>query len=1646
MRNDFSTRSSLKLAAAIGLALFSVNYASPVYALPVDGKVTAGDAGIDTSGQTMNIDQKTGKVAIDWKSFDIDKGETVNFKQPGADSIALNRVIGNDASRIYGNLNANGQVFLINQNGILFGQGAQVDVGGLIASTRDIDMQAFMNATDTYQFSGSSDAKVINAGEIKAQGGVVALLAKQVDNQGTIVTVDGTTALAAGDEISIDYEGDGKINLSVDKAVVNAAALNSGSIQANGGYVLMTARDASKALNTVIRNTGRLEAKTLSVSDTGEIVLSGGDQGIVEAGGVMDVSGDASGQKAGTIRVIGQNTDVTGILKATGDTAGGLIETSGTVLNVGEASIDASSVNGTAGEWLLDPMMVVIGDKDTGPATGGIWTYTGGASNTVSYIKASTIDDLLNKGTAVKIQAVDNPNKVASIEVNSAIAKTTGKDTSLTLEAQRSITVNQSITASGTGKLDVTLHSDTDGDAFGSVVVNADIATNGGAFTAGGGSDITKGTVGTYFGHRTGEALTANRIITTNGGAINLYGDVAVGLNGAQLQLNTAGGNITITGNVDSGNSYTAYTDLMTDGKYSAQWEKLLLDYYNATHKVTVKSLTDTQKTNLTNQIVHSWDKAKIAAALGSTGTTGTAVGDKYLATITTSLENSLANATIGGAENELFVGGQQKSDGKFYWVTGTEGAENNGQGVAFAEKDGTGINGSYVNWVKGASSQAYGNSTYTEPNGSGKNVAVGWSLASKWDDVADSAKTLHGFVQETNLENSALNINAGAGNVTIGGNVGESKALSNFTVTNNGDVTVGGMAGRGNVTVSDSQGKIGAVKIDSLGNVTVGGKINAVGNVDIGVNNTGSQVKSATVGDKITSKMGQITILADGNITTHAAQSPGKIFYWTDKGTISDDKTIESVNSVQLDANAGSILVNNLSQTGTTPLSDPDYQHPMQLTAGKGLVKATGTITGQDVDIIGGQIELLGKTTATTNDIGMDAYLGNAEVSDMEATHGLIQVVSNKPTDANGNAIGNVIANGTITAGQSVYLGANHDVTTKAAIRAGTFAYLEADHNAIADGAVSAGTDAFVTAGHDITTHEVQAGNKILVSSNGGTNAEDGGTVTLKGTLTAGAENNNTAVVVGTEGKFINEVGSNVINVGTGSNWQVYSYAPDTDEFGSLNSNTNAIWNHTYTSTKAVDTSNANHYIFEVQPTATISTVDVSKTYGEDYVKIYGEHKVTVSRTYNGTDLSTYNDAFQEDGAKITATASSVGDAATADRTHGQYASDDGNMAIYDIAISDVAAPTDYKTEVKNGKLTINRKELTATTADMDTTYGTVNTNYDTSITGWVNGDEKTTTVETEYATKAYVDNNTRTNNVGAYDLTTTVTNLSDIRNYKISTKPATVTVGVKTVTLTPSGSGTTVADAVITDGTPSYEAQLVNGDSLLTAPIVFYSVGGATTNANEYGVSVEVNNSPIQSGDVVGNYRFNYKGLVTLQPAETNSPAEKPLIDYLNPSNLNGNGLYGMAAGTNGVPGVDRVAGLASAELPFFKVLPTQVVSYGTYDVAADPDQVRLTPSAKILPEPKAIQNQYREYTKDLTTSLGEAGFKLTYNGSKFEIMPVDQKAVNLLKAGDSQKNVELASKALFAGFSEMGLVLEDLDGIYIHMNPETGRSFRS
>jgi len=119
--------------------------ASPTSAAPTGGSVTSGTASIDQSGAVTNINQSSNRATINWQGFSVGQGETVNFNQPSASSITLNRVIGNEQSFIQGAVNANGQVFIINSNGVLFAPGSQVNTGGLVASTLDItdaDFQA----------------------------------------------------------------------------------------------------------------------------------------------------------------------------------------------------------------------------------------------------------------------------------------------------------------------------------------------------------------------------------------------------------------------------------------------------------------------------------------------------------------------------------------------------------------------------------------------------------------------------------------------------------------------------------------------------------------------------------------------------------------------------------------------------------------------------------------------------------------------------------------------------------------------------------------------------------------------------------------------------------------------------------------------------------------------------------------------------------------------------------------------------------------------------------------------------------------------------------------------------------------------------------------------------------------------------------------------------------------------------------------------------------------------------------------------------------------------------------------------------------------------------------------------------------------
>ena len=304
---------------------------------------------------------------------------------------------------------------------------------------------------------------------------------------------------------------------------------------------------------------------------------------------------------------------------------------------------------------------------------------------------------------------------------------------------------------------------------------------------------------------------------------------MAIGLNGGNLQLNTNGRVVQATGTIDSGNAYKIYTmgtpewtALVTKIKsqYSDDvWWQMVSDYYNSLSR----ERRSQQRSNIEAYFVaNHWDFAKVLAQDGTNGTTN--VGDKYLATITTSLENSLVSQ---GKENPLFVGGQGSgnstrpanatyTDG-YYWVTGPEGTRVSVdsatgrpvQGTKFADNTGKQLENFYANWNSSASGLNNG-SQEQEPNNSGPYVTVGYGSASKWDDVKESASTTRGFVQETNLAHSGLVINSSGGNVDLKGNVGHSVALTDFTIKNAGNVNIGGGTSASGSTFS------GIVNVDS--------------------------------------------------------------------------------------------------------------------------------------------------------------------------------------------------------------------------------------------------------------------------------------------------------------------------------------------------------------------------------------------------------------------------------------------------------------------------------------------------------------------------------------------------------------------------------------------------------------------------------------------------------------------------------------------------------------------------------------------------------------------------------------------------------------------------------------------------------------
>ncbi|MBI5331522.1 MAG: filamentous hemagglutinin N-terminal domain-containing protein [Betaproteobacteria bacterium] len=627
-------RTARKAGVAVAGAMLGVSLA---HALPEGGQIVGGSGGISQSGSAMTVQQDSARMAIDWQKFGINANELVRFNQPSSSAIALNRVLGNNPSAIYGQLQANGKIFLVNPSGILFAPGSRVDVGGLVASTLNINSADFMAGRYQFRKDGSAGS-IVNQGDITAaDGGYVALLAPEVRNEGVIAARLGTVAMAAGDSVSLSLN-DGAVGIQIDEAALNASITNRNAVRAEDGVVILSARAKDALLNTVINNEGVIEAKRVT-NRGGVIRLEGGSSGVVSVSGTLDASGKAAGQTGGQVAVLGERVLLTGAARvdASGDQGGGTILVGGDLHGGGgvptaretyvgaDVRLNADAIqNGDGGKvvvWADDRTrylgnissrggensgnggFVEVSGKQTLEFVGGVELGSGaGVGGTLLLDPYDLI--IGTTGTAIPDNGVPANPDIAFADGNTTVGNSTtyiynttvANYSLLYLQAGNNITVSTA--------MNMACGSSVKLEANHSILVGSTITVNGNLTTAPGSITLTAGLGGntsSVINVNSALAVTANSSLTpgsinlnVQNGTLNL--NAALTTKGGAVNINattvatTAAGTITTSG--ESNNSGSCYSK--AGGNVSV----------NATGNVTLRAITAdggaTTGTNLT--------------------------------------------------------------------------------------------------------------------------------------------------------------------------------------------------------------------------------------------------------------------------------------------------------------------------------------------------------------------------------------------------------------------------------------------------------------------------------------------------------------------------------------------------------------------------------------------------------------------------------------------------------------------------------------------------------------------------------------------------------------------------------------------------------------------------------------------------------------------------------------------------------------------------------------------------------------------------------------------------------------------------------------------------------------------------------------
>ncbi|MBV8503129.1 MAG: filamentous hemagglutinin N-terminal domain-containing protein [Paucibacter sp.] len=579
-----------KLKALPALLLAASLQAQAQTQLPTNMSVVSGQASAQTNGKQLTVTSSANTI-LDWRSFSIGADSAVRFNQPSSGSSVLNRVSGNDPSSILGSLSSNGQVWLLNPNGVLFGTHARVDVAGLVTSTLNIANDGWL--AGRHVFSGTGGG-IVNQGEIRSStGGRVALIASSVSNEGLIAAPGGQIVLAAG--ASVELVDTGAPNLAVKVSAPTGQAMNLGTLSAGRVDVMAAAVNQQgivEAQDIVLQADGRLtlavgsrtsadgaqggtvkllgreielqDGANVSASGAqggGTVLVGGGAQGrdasVPNADGVYfapgaSISADAIAQGDGGHIVLWGNvaTRAYGSLSACGGAQGGrggLIETSGHWLDARPTHLDVSAPFGAAGTWLLDPYDITISDA-VGDAGYNVATFTATANSAT--MASATIASALQQGTNVTVSTGAGGGQAGNITVAGAtISPSLSSTAALTLNAAGDIVINNStMSTASLGSLNVNLNAGGSGQG-GIVLSSANISTGGGNIALTG-----SGHAGTPDGVKmTSTTLSAGAGNVNISGTTSVAGGRGVALDVAGSANNVYGNSILIKGTSSAG-------------------------------------------------------------------------------------------------------------------------------------------------------------------------------------------------------------------------------------------------------------------------------------------------------------------------------------------------------------------------------------------------------------------------------------------------------------------------------------------------------------------------------------------------------------------------------------------------------------------------------------------------------------------------------------------------------------------------------------------------------------------------------------------------------------------------------------------------------------------------------------------------------------------------------------------------------------------------------------------------------------------------------------------------------------------------------------------------------------------------------------